>query len=145
MKTLLLNILIPVALAMATNGAIFAFGWTQPDHDIQPDWAPPGYVIGIVWTALFALMGAARAITIPARRPLVTVLIVLCLAYPFYTLGFQDRQANLAGIIVTEAYTLYVTARLIRPKCKAALLLVPLILWLCFALALVMAVSRLNA
>jgi tryptophan-rich sensory protein len=144
MKFLLLNILIPVVLALATNGLIFALGWTQPDHDLQPRWAPPGYVVGMVWTILFALMGAARAITSPERRPLVTALIALCLAYPFYTLGFQDRQANLTGIIVTEAYTLYVTARLIRPKCKAALLLLPLIAWLCFAMALVMAVSRLN-
>jgi tryptophan-rich sensory protein len=144
MNPLLLNILIPVLLALATNGLIFALGWTQPDHDIQPGWAPPGYVVGIVWTILFALMGAARAITSPERRTLVTALILLCLAYPFCTLGFQDRQMNLIGIIVTEIFAIYVAAKLIRPQCKAALLLLPLILWLCFAMALVMAVSRLN-
>lgn len=144
MKILLLNILVPVALALTTNGLIFALGWTQPDHDFQPSWAPPGYVIGIVWTVLFALTGAARAIATHQHRRLVTALILLCLAYPFYTLGFQDRQANFVGIILTEAYTLYVTSRLIRSSYKAALLLVPLILWLGYAMALVIAVGRLN-
>jgi hypothetical protein len=88
MKIIAANIVIPVILALATNGLIFALGWQQPDRDIQPAFAPPGYVIGIVWTVLFALMGCARGLASRQgdRRTvrLLTILIGLCLAYPFY-------------------------------------------------------------
>jgi tryptophan-rich sensory protein len=144
---LFLNILIPVALAGAVNALIYALGWTQPDTHLQPDFAPPGWVIGLVWVALFALMGAARyyAGKTGARGAKhITRLIFLCLAYPFYTAGLQDGPAGLIGIVLTEGYTLYCAATLRRPAPIAAALLIPLVLWLAFAFVLVIAVFRLN-
>ena len=138
------NIVVPIVLALATNGLIFTLGWTKPDHDIQPSWAPPGYIIGGVWTVLFGMMGAARAYTPHKDRYLLTTLIVLCLLYPFYTLGLQDRMAGMIGIIITIFVALCITVYLKGIAPNAAWLLVPLIYWLCFALALVATVSRLN-
>ena len=142
------NILTPVLLALATNGLIFALGWTQPDHDVQPGWAPPGYVIGIVWTVLFACMGAARWQAVSAQDAggarLMTGLIVLCLAYPFYTAGLQDRMAGLAGISVTFIVAALGSLRLWGSSRPAALLLLPLLGWLIFAAVLIVEVQRLN-
>ena len=146
--SLAFQVAIPVGLALATNGLIFALGWNQPDHDIQPSWAPPGYVIGIVWTLLFACMGVARWCTKQARNTkgarLISFLIALCLAYPFYTAGLQDRIAGLAGIAVTLAFTAYIVVHLRRVFPPASLFLMPLLLWLCFAGVLVIEVNRLN-
>ena len=148
MRGLASHILIPVVLALATNGLIFALGWRQPDHDRQPAFAPPGFVIGIVWTFLFALIGLARGLAVRhGTRPvvrLVTILIALCLAYPFYTLGFQDRLPDVAGIVVTGVFTAYVIARARRPVPAVSLTLLPLLAWLCFAGVLVISVARLN-
>ncbi len=148
MKIIAANIVIPVILALATNGLIFALGWQQPDRDIQPAFAPPGYVIGIVWTVLFALMGCARGLASRQgdRRTvrLLTILIGLCLAYPFYTLGLQDNLVGLVGIVLTGAFCLYVIVSAWARTRAAALLLLPLAGWFCFAGVLVLAVLRLN-
>ncbi len=137
------NIAIPVVLALATNGLIFALGWRQPAHDIQPGLAPPGYVIGIVWTVLFALMGAARHHSTAGR--MITALIALCLAYPFYTLGLQDRLAGLMGIAVTGTFAIYIALYEWKRARLASLLLIPLIAWLTFAALLILCVAKLNA
>ncbi len=148
-RGLAVQVAVFVALALATNGLIFALGWRQPDRDIQPSWAPPGYVVGIVWTVLFGTMGAARWLALKSDDPngarLIVVLVVLCLAYPFYTLGFQDRMPGLAGILVTFALTAAIAFRARRRGCRAGLMLLPLLGWLCFATALVLRVAQLNA
>ena len=142
-SSLATDIALPVVLALATNGLIFALGWRQPDHDIQPGSAPPGYVIGIVWTVLFALMGAARYHATAKR--MVTALIALCLAYPFYTLGLQDRMIGLAGIAVTGTLAIYIVLYQWQRARRAALLLLPLVAWLTFAAMLILSVERLNS
>jgi tryptophan-rich sensory protein len=140
---------VPVILALALNGVIFALGWTQPDHDRQPSFAPPGYAIGIVWTILFACMGAARYYAVAAgdRRDaaLIVILIALCLAYPFYTAGLQDHLAGLIGLSVTEVLALTTLLHAWKPARWAAYLILPLIVWLWFASLLILATSRLNA
>ncbi len=147
-KALTLSIAVPVLAALATNGLIFAAGWTQPDRDIQPRWAPPGYVVGIVWTILFGFMGTARWYALKSGdrtgARLVVLLILLCLAYPFYTAGLQDRMAGLAGILVTFLFTAAIAFRARRRGCKAGLMLLPLLAWLCFATALILKVNALN-
>ena len=149
--SLFLNILIPVLLACAVNGIIYALGWRQPDSHIQPDFAPSGIVIGMVWVALFALMGAARHYALKAPRQSargtkhVTRLIFFCLAYPFYTAGLQDGPAGLIGIIITEAYAIYCVGILRRAAPIAAALLMPLAAWLAFAFVIVIAVFSLNS
>jgi tryptophan-rich sensory protein len=144
-----LNVAAPVALALATNGLIFTLGWNAPDHDRQPWFAPPGYVVGMVWTVLFGCMGAARWRAVEAGdrrdRILIDVLIVLCLAYPFYTAGLQDRMAGLAGIVVTGLLALVIVLHAWRPARGAALLLLPLLGWLWFAGILILSINRLNA
>ena len=138
-----------MALAIATNALIFHLGWRQPEGHNQPPWAPPGFVIGIVWTVLFGCMGAARCTAFRSGdvkgKRLIEILILLCLAYPFYTAGFQDGVTGLAGTLVTFAYTAFVAWRARKRSCRSGVLLLPLLAWLVFAAALILEVQRLNA
>ena len=53
-----LYVLLPVGLAISMNAVIFLNKWTRNNAN-NPVRAllPPGWVIGAVWTVLFALMG----------------------------------------------------------------------------------------
>jgi tryptophan-rich sensory protein len=92
-------------------------------------------------------MGASRwqiARADPAKASWLSVLIAACLAYPFYTLGLQDRSVGLGGIVATFIFAAITALRVRKSSPKAALLLLPLLAWLCFAFVLVITVLRLN-
>jgi tryptophan-rich sensory protein len=134
----LVGVLVLVSLV---NGLIFALGWAGPETgaagQAQP-LLPPGWVIGAVWTALLAAMAVAhwwlgaepRAQR--ARRWL-AVLIVFCIAYPFYTLGFSSPQLMLAGNVATVAFAALLTGRLLTLSPLAAALIAPTVAWAAFA------------
>jgi len=62
-RRLVVTILVTVAVAAITNGALAAFGLNRPNNQLWPSFAPPGATIGLVWIVLFAGMGAALALT----------------------------------------------------------------------------------
>jgi tryptophan-rich sensory protein len=53
-------------------------------------------------------------------------------------------MAGLIGILVTFAYTAFLAWRFRRLTCRAGIMLLPLIAWLCFATALILKVNALN-
>lgn len=131
-----------MAIAAITNAALQAFGINQPAHQLWPSFAPKGPVIGIVWIVLFAGMGGAWWLA-PQRRAVAT-LIVLCLAYPFYTHLLGNHAVELIGNIVTFAYALWLALQL-RPHAPTAALLVSAVaIWIAFATALVIGLVQLN-
>ena len=111
--------------------------------------APPGYVIGIVWVALFGLMGAARSEALKTSLRGGAAHHAADLPLPrlpvLYRRAAGRPPPGLSASVLTEAYTVYCAITLRRAAPKAAALLVPLILWLAFAFVLVIAVFRLNS
>jgi tryptophan-rich sensory protein len=74
----------------------------------------------------------------------ITVLIAMCLAYPFYTHFIPGHRTELAGNILSLAFALTVMAR-VWPESRLAALLVGLVAaWIVFATVLVFALARLN-
>ncbi len=141
-RSLVVPIVVTVAIAAVTNGALAAFGLNQPGTQHWPSFAPQGPVIGIVWIVLFAGMGAAYGLA-PSRRAVV-VLIALCLAYPFYTHVIGGHLTELLGNIVTFAYALWLMTRL-RSESTAAMWLIGCVAaWVAFATALVIGLVQLN-
>ena len=100
------SIIVTVAIAAVTNGALAAFGLNRPSNQIWPSFAPPGPAIGVIWIVLFAGMGAAFWLA-PTRRRAIAGLIVLCLAYPFYTHMIGGHLTEFVGNIVTFAYAIW--------------------------------------
>jgi translocator protein len=117
---------------------IWVFGWS-PDST-KEFYQIPGYVGGLVWTILFALMGYVYwqlgLSILPAAksgRNAVTGLILFCLAFPFYTFGFQSPAMGIVGNLSTIAFAVVCIVLIARVEVLPALLLVPVVLWVSFA------------
>lgn len=135
-----LNMAAAVGLALACNALVFGFGWNQTDVRPTPAYAPPGYVVGIVWTLLFAAMGAARWHVLTRMTPLrfrharlIVWLILFCAAYTFYGLAPESRIPGFIGNLVTIPFGAWV-AWTVRASSPPAALLVGLVpLWVIYA------------
>lgn len=135
-----------------TNAALAAFGLNRRDAEIWPSFAPPGHSIGIIWIALFALMGASRWLVVRghgsasvADARWVTTLIALCLAYPFYTHFIGGHAIELIGNVVTFAVAATLAIRLrARAQTLAAAFVGVVAAWVAFATVLVFALVKLN-
>jgi tryptophan-rich sensory protein len=123
----------------------------------QPEWAPPGWVFGPVWTTLYVLMGIAAWLTWktrPAspelaairRRGLALFIAQLVLNALWTWLFFAWRQgaAALVEIIVLWMTIAVVIALFARVRPLAAWLLVPYLAWVSFAAALTWAIWQRN-
>jgi benzodiazapine receptor len=135
-----LNMAAAVGLALACNALVFGFGWNRTDSRPTPFYAPPGYVVGIVWTLLFAAMGAARWLTLGRLTPLrfrharlIVWLILFCAAYTFYGLAPESRIPGFIGNLVTIPFAGWIawTVRTTSPQAALLLGLVPF--WVIYA------------
>jgi tryptophan-rich sensory protein len=119
---------------------------------VRPHWAPPGWLFGPVWTALYALMAVAgwlvwRAAGLArARIPLLLFAIQLAANALWSWLFFAWRHGAMAFAEVVVLWLL-VAATLVafwRIRRVAALLLAPYLAWVGFAAVLTFAVWRRN-
>lgn len=118
----------------------------------RPDWAPPGWLFGPVWTVLYALMAVAawlvwRAVGFDrARIPLLLFAVQLAANTLWSWLFFAWRLGAMALAEVAVLWVL-VAATLVafwRIRRVAALLLAPYLAWVGFAAVLTFAVWRRN-
>jgi tryptophan-rich sensory protein len=136
--SLALNIGCAVGLALLTNLAILYFAPTTQGEDTSADDFPPGWLVGTVWTLLFAGMGLAPwlvAISTPlksgAERP-IGALLHFCMAYPFYTLLLTNAEMAVLGDIATTIVALVVTLDSWRSSRCASLLIFLVACWTFF-------------
>lgn len=118
----------------------------------QPPWAPPGWLFGPVWTALYALMAIAAWLVFSAhgfaaaRGALVLFIVQLVFNALWSWLFFAWRRGALAFADVLILWCL-IAATLIafwRLSKVAGALLVPYLGWVTFAAMLTFAVWRRN-
>jgi tryptophan-rich sensory protein len=118
----------------------------------RPAWAPPGWLFGPVWSALYTLMAVAawlvwRSGGFPrARTPLLLFAAQLVVNALWSWLFFAWRQgawafAEVVLLWVLVAATISAFRRVHR---LAAWLLVPYLAWVTFAAALTLAIWQLN-
>jgi benzodiazapine receptor len=132
-----------VLVTLASEYAAFA----------RPAWAPPGWVFGPVWTALYTLMGVAawlvweRGGWAARRGPLGLFLLQLVLnaAWTPLFFGADLRGWALAELVVLWAAILAMLLAFRRVRPVAGALLGPYLAWVTFAGALNYAVWRMNA
>lgn len=118
----------------------------------QPPFQPPSWMFGVVWTALYALMGLALAIVWnePASKMRTAALsiffvqLLLNFAWSPVFFGAQLIEVGLLLLIAILVAAL-VTAKLFRRvRPVAGWLLLPYLLWLCLAVTLNYETGRLN-
>jgi tryptophan-rich sensory protein len=119
---------------------------------VQPEWAPPSWLFGPVWTALYALMGVAAWLVWrtdglrAARGALALFLFQLALNALWSWLFFGWHRGALAFADVVLLWILIVATVIAfwRLRALAGALLLPYLLWVSFASVLNYVVWRLN-
>ena len=133
------------ALATADAGAFYA-------ELARPSWAPPGWLFGPVWSALYALMAVSAWLVwrergfAGARMALALFLAQLAANALWSWLFFAWHQGGLASgeVVVLWALIVATIAAFHRISTLAAVLLYPYLAWVTFASALTFTVWRLN-
>jgi tryptophan-rich sensory protein len=109
MNPVIYNVSIPVFLAIIMNGIIYTFGINKYEEKKKEDdnklkFLPPGYVIGIIWVLIFALLGYSNYLTYNVTNSInfgnvaIGILILYSLAYPLIT-GLKPENSDLYNII----------------------------------------------
>jgi tryptophan-rich sensory protein len=119
---------------------------------VQPPWAPPAWLFGPVWTALYVLMGVSAWLVwrkhgfrgAGAALAIYAAQLVANALWSWLFFAWQQGAMAFAEIVVLwllVALTIRMFWRLHR---TAAILLVPYLAWVSFAAALNFALWRLN-
>ncbi|HSJ23204.1 MAG TPA: TspO/MBR family protein [Longimicrobiales bacterium] len=119
----------------------------------KPDWNPPSWVFGPVWTTLYVLMGVAawlvwerHGFTGAARTALVLFLVHLLFnaAWSALFFGLESPGLAFAEILVLWAMIGALIVLFWRLRPAAGALLVPYLAWVSFAAVLNYTIWRLN-
>lgn len=144
---LLLSFAAAAAGGLASAGAPeFYAGLTRPA------WAPPGWLFGPVWTALYLAMAVAarlvaREAPTPARRRALALFVVQLAANALWTWLFFAWRLGAAAFVEIVALWMLIVLTIVafrRVSRVAALLLAPYLAWVSFATALAWAMWRAN-
>jgi tryptophan-rich sensory protein len=118
----------------------------------KPSFQPPAWMFGVVWTALYTMLGLALAIVLqePSSKQRRDALWLfggqLALNFTWSPVFFGMHMIDVAFLIVVVMLVMAIaTASLFRRlKPVAGWLMLPYLLWLCLASALNYETGRLN-
>jgi tryptophan-rich sensory protein len=145
--------LIASFIAAGIGGAASVKASTFYAQLVRPEWAPPSWVFGPVWTVLYALMGIAawlvwRVAGFRAAKTALTLFLVqlaLNALWSWLFFGWHRGVLAFADIVLLWALILATIVAFWRIKPLAGVLLVPYLLWVSFAIALNYSVWQLNS
>lgn len=118
----------------------------------KPFFMPPGWLFGVAWPMLYALLGIALALilqqrpTRQRRNALILFFAQLVLNYAWSPIFFGARaiQPALITIVVMTGLAALAAGQFWRLSRIAGALMIPYLAWLCFAASLNAAIGRLN-
>jgi len=131
-----------VTFAVSTLGAQASINARTFYADLtQPTWAPPGWVFGPVWAALFTLMALAAWLVwrqggFGSRRAALLLFIGqlgLNALWSWLFFGWQMGGPAFAEVLVLWAAILATIVLFYRAKPLAGVLLLPYLMWVSFA------------
>jgi tryptophan-rich sensory protein len=133
--------------AIASADAGFFYGQL-----VRPAWAPPAWLFGPVWTALYVLMAVSawlvwRACGFARARTALVLFLVQLVANALWTwIFFAWQQGALAftEILLLWGLIIATMAAFRRRHPLAAALLLPYLAWVSFATVLTFSTWRLN-
>lgn len=116
---------------------------------VRPSWAPPPWLFGPVWTALYLLMGVAAFLVWRAagwQLALTFFLVHLAFNALWSWLFFHWRlgAGSIAEIVLLWLMVAALAVLFGRVRGVAGLLIAPYLAWVTFATALNIAIVRLN-
>lgn len=113
---------------------------------------PPGWLFGIVWTILYALMGLAMAVIAAAKGArgrglavlMFVVQLVLNLAWSPVFFGGHQITGALVVIALLDLAVIVTVALFWKIRRSAALLMLPYLAWILFATLLTWQIRQAN-
>ena len=155
MKSNTKKLLICLAIPLAIGGlaSLISGGFTDYPQLNQPPLAPPGWVFPVVWTILYLLMGYAsyrilvsgkEDIHIRKALTIYGIQLFLNFLWPILFFGLQWRLAAFFLLIGLWIAIFITMQKFLRLDEKAGDLLLPYLLWVCFAGYLNLGVYLLN-
>lgn len=137
----------------AVPGSFFVSSAAEYQGLAQPAWAPPGWVFGPVWTALYLLMGIAAWLVwkeagfagASVALGLFLVQLALNAAWTPLFFGAGLRGWAFLDIVLLWAAILGTVLLFWRIRPLAGALLIPYLAWVSFAAVLNAAIWRMNA
>lgn len=150
LKKLLLYLVATFAFGLI--GALLGGGTTQIYTSLnKPPFSPPGIVFPIVWSVLYLLMGLAAYFLSNERNQQISSLLkiywIQLILNALWPLVFWRLEAfELAAVIIVAILLLVVslTAWAYKINKLSAILFIPYIIWLIFALYLNIGIAILN-
>ena len=112
-------------------------------------WKPPGALIGAVWSCLYTLMALSlwllnfdvSADQLVNKLTVIT-LFIFCLAWPFYAFDTSSRWPGLLGNLGIWLISVFAVWQLWPHAQMAALLIVPITVWITIASASILDGAR---
>jgi tryptophan-rich sensory protein len=145
---------VAIEIAGGASGWLSNSGYGNPWFDalVKPAFMPPGWVFGVVWPVLYALIGIAVAMILaeppsPRRQAALTFFgIQLVLNFAWSPIIFAGHDISLANIVIfVMAVVAAIAARLfLKIRREAGLLMIPYLAWLVFAATLNSTIGSLN-
>ena len=119
---------------------------------LKPPFMPPAWAFPTVWTSLYALMGVALAMILATpesserRLALILFVVQLALNYAWSPIFFAAHDIKLGETVILAMLVVALAAAGLfrRIRAVAGLMMLPYLLWLCFAFALNSSIDALN-
>ena len=104
---------------------------------------PPNYVFGIVWPILYLLLAISFLIIFFENKKKINLGLIIFIIHLIFNfiwtylfINFKDKRIALVDLIIVLVLIVFSFYEFLKINTFGALLLLPYILWLCFALYL---------
>lgn len=151
LKSLIIAILIPEAVGLLSGLISGSASREQYEILLQPPFAPPPSVFPIIWPILYLLMGIASWLVwrhCPDENQralrLYAVQLAVNFLWPIFFFNLQMRLFAFLWLCLLVVLILLTIRAFGRCSRTAALLMLPYLLWSCFALYLNLGIWLLN-
>ncbi len=153
-SALALVVFVALAFAAAAVGGLSAAGGAGDwYHSLRrPSWSPPDWIFGPVWTVLYATIGVSGwliwrergSARVDPALTLWAVQLVLNAAWTWLFFGLHRPGlafVDIVALVIAIAATIVLFGRVSH---LAAVMLIPYLVWVCFAAALNGTIWHLN-
>ena len=147
-KSLYLNFGLFVLIQIIISCLVFGLGWDKghnPAFIQKPYIVPSGALVGSVWIVLYTLMSYARWFlnrfnTIETKniKLIITLLLVWCSLYPFYTFAIDSAYGGLVGNTGIFLLSLLIITKSWKNIKTVSILILPVLLWITFATTIIL-------
>jgi tryptophan-rich sensory protein len=152
-QTIALAVIVLIVMLVAGLGGLFTGRSVSTWYRTlsRPDWTPPDWLFGPVWTVLYLSMAVAAWMVWRRGTPAATaalsafaVQLAFNVAWSALFFGLRSPAAAMVDIVLLWLAIAATIACFLRVSVPAGLIMLPYLAWVTFAAALNFAIWRMN-